>query len=105
LILAVATSHLRRSQYSSDGRLKGNYVTPRARAEKATNGTVVSTFKFEDSSQRKPEAISQISLSGCRDNQTVADTVNKGMAVGAMSNVRIVFRQPGLLRPLNSFLP
>jgi hypothetical protein len=52
--------------YHSNGRLKGAQTTQRALAEKATNADV-------------------ISFSGCRDDQTSADTSQSGMAVGAMS--------------------
>ncbi|KAG1854414.1 caspase domain-containing protein, partial [Suillus subalutaceus] len=52
--------------YHSNGRLKGNSTTPQFQAAKATNADV-------------------ISFSGCRDDQTSADTRQGGMAVGAMS--------------------
>lgn len=52
--------------YHSNGRLKGSSTTPQAQAEKSTNADV-------------------ISFSGCRDDQSSADTTQKGVAVGAMS--------------------
>ncbi|KAG2030795.1 caspase domain-containing protein [Suillus americanus] len=52
--------------YHSNGRLKGSSTTPRFQAEKATGADV-------------------ISFSGCRDDQSSADTTQGGMAVGAMS--------------------
>ncbi|KAG2032334.1 caspase domain-containing protein [Suillus americanus] len=52
--------------YHSNGRLKGSHITQRAQAEKATNADV-------------------ISLSGCREDKTSADTTQGDMAVGAMS--------------------
>ncbi|KAG2124322.1 hypothetical protein BD769DRAFT_1388857 [Suillus cothurnatus] len=53
-------------QYHSNGRLKATQTTQRAQMEKATNADV-------------------ISFSGCRDDQTSADTMEGSMAVGAMS--------------------
>ncbi|KAG2072087.1 hypothetical protein BDR04DRAFT_1097401 [Suillus decipiens] len=52
--------------YHSNGRLKGSPTTPQAQAEKSTNADV-------------------ISFSGCRDDQSSADTTQGGVAVGAMS--------------------
>ncbi|KAH7884201.1 caspase domain-containing protein, partial [Phlebopus sp. FC_14] len=52
--------------YHSNGRLKGSHVTDSARARKATSSDV-------------------ISLAACKDDQTSADTVQRGVAVGAMS--------------------
>ncbi|KAF9219059.1 hypothetical protein BS17DRAFT_790102 [Gyrodon lividus] len=52
--------------YHSNGRLKGNHISDCARAEKATRADVVS-------------------FAACRDDQTSADTVQSGVAVGAMS--------------------
>ncbi|KAJ7664261.1 caspase domain-containing protein [Mycena rosella] len=56
--------------YDSHGRLKGRQVSQRARARKATRADV-------------------ISLSGCKDGQTSADTFAGGMAVGAASHAFI----------------
>jgi len=52
--------------YSAHGRLKGSHVSARARARKASPADV-------------------ISFSGCKDDQTSADTFEGGAAVGAMS--------------------
>jgi len=52
--------------YHSNGRLKGNQITPSARAAKLTSADV-------------------ISWCACRDDQTSADTTEGGEAVGAMS--------------------
>ncbi|KAG0695365.1 peptidase C14, caspase domain-containing protein [Suillus ampliporus] len=52
--------------YHSNGRLKGSPVIPQAQVQKATSADV-------------------ISFSGCRDDQTSADTTQSGMAVGTMS--------------------
>ncbi|KAJ7590689.1 caspase domain-containing protein [Mycena floridula] len=54
--------------YSSSGRLRGSHVSRRARQRKSTPADV-------------------ISWSGCRDDQTSADTFNGRVAVGAMSSV------------------
>ncbi|KAJ7466503.1 caspase domain-containing protein [Mycena latifolia] len=56
--------------YDSHGRLKGRHVSERARARKATSADV-------------------ISLSGCKDGQTSADTFAGGVAVGAASHAFI----------------
>ncbi|KAJ7073307.1 caspase domain-containing protein [Mycena belliarum] len=56
--------------YDSHGRLKGRHVSDRARARKATPADV-------------------ISLSGCKDGQTSADTFAGGVAVGAASHAFI----------------
>jgi hypothetical protein len=55
-------------QYDHQGRLKGRRVSQRALALKATAADV-------------------ISLSGCKDDQTSADTFADGTAVGAASHV------------------
>ncbi|KAH7920516.1 hypothetical protein BV22DRAFT_1039793 [Leucogyrophana mollusca] len=52
--------------YHSNGRLRGSHISNSARAAKATSADV-------------------ISFAGCRDDQTSADTVQGGVAVGAMS--------------------
>ncbi|KAJ7258228.1 hypothetical protein C8J57DRAFT_534132 [Mycena rebaudengoi] len=57
---------LERHIYSSHGRLKGTHVSARARQRKATEANV-------------------ISLSGCKNGQTSADTFSGGVAVGAAS--------------------
>jgi len=56
--------------YSADGRLKGNYLSRYSRTTRDTAGDV-------------------ISLSGCQDSETSADTNNGVMAVGAMSDAFI----------------
>lgn len=78
--------------YHADGRLKGVHVTDRARALKGSSADV-------------------ISFSGCRDDQTSADTVQRGVAVGAMSYafVMSLSRNPvqsyqGLLRSVREIL-
>lgn len=62
-------------QYNHHGRQKGQHVSSRARARKATPADV-------------------ISLAGCKDGQTSADTFEGGMAVGAASHVRFVYSHP-----------
>ncbi|KAJ7268509.1 caspase domain-containing protein [Mycena rebaudengoi] len=63
--------------YSSHGRLKGTHVSARARQRKATEADV-------------------ISLSGCKDEQTSADTFSGGVAVGAASHafIKVVEEHP-----------
>ncbi|KAF8875085.1 peptidase C14 [Gymnopilus junonius] len=56
--------------YSSHGRLKGQQIAPRALAQKMSPADV-------------------ISWSGCKDDQTSADTFSGGVAVGAMSHAFI----------------
>ncbi|KAJ7912081.1 peptidase C14, caspase domain-containing protein [Mycena leptocephala] len=56
--------------YNHHGRQKGQHVSSRARARKATPADV-------------------ISLAGCKDGQTSADTFEGGMAVGAASHAFI----------------
>ncbi|KAF8217470.1 peptidase C14, caspase domain-containing protein [Mycena galopus ATCC 62051] len=56
--------------YDHRGRLKGSQISERARARKASSADV-------------------ISLSGCKDGQTSADTFADGMAVGAASHAII----------------
>ncbi|KAJ7670750.1 peptidase C14, caspase domain-containing protein [Mycena polygramma] len=60
----------RASFYDHHGRLKGPHVSQRARARKATPADV-------------------ISLAGCKDGQTSADTFEGGEAVGAASHAFI----------------
>ncbi|KAF9235708.1 hypothetical protein BU15DRAFT_89482 [Melanogaster broomeanus] len=68
--------------YHSNGRLRGDQISRRAREEKMSRADVVS-------------------FTACRDDQTSADTVQGGMAVGAMSysyqellrSVRDILRQ------------
>ncbi|KAI6133823.1 peptidase C14, caspase domain-containing protein, partial [Pisolithus croceorrhizus] len=78
--------------YHADGRLQGIHVSDRARRLKGTSADV-------------------ISFSGCRDDQTSADTVQRGVAVGAMSYafVTSLSRNPvqsyqGLLRSVRDIL-
>ncbi|KAJ6529206.1 caspase domain-containing protein [Mycena capillaripes] len=56
--------------YDHHGRLKGRHISDRARARKATSADV-------------------ISLSGCKDGETSADTFEGGIAVGAASHAFI----------------
>ncbi|KAJ6469245.1 caspase domain-containing protein [Mycena sanguinolenta] len=64
--------------YDHHGRLKGRQVTERARASKSSNADV-------------------ISLSGCKDGQTSADTFSGGVAVGAASHaiIKAIEEHPG----------
>ncbi|KAH7905001.1 caspase domain-containing protein [Hygrophoropsis aurantiaca] len=78
--------------YHSNGRLKGSHISPSARAAKATSADV-------------------ISFAACRDDQTSADTVQGGVAVGAMSYafVTALVRKPSqtyqeLLRSIRDIL-
>ncbi|KAI0794948.1 peptidase C14, caspase domain-containing protein [Abortiporus biennis] len=62
--------------YHTNGRIKGSQVKPKHVRLKATNADVVSTVQYI------PRVIS---WSGCKDSQTSADTVEDGLATGAMS--------------------
>ncbi|KAI5997826.1 caspase domain-containing protein [Pisolithus orientalis] len=78
--------------YHADGRLRGIQMSDRARAQKATSADA-------------------ISFSACRDDQTSADTVQRGVAVGAMSYAFVtslcewqglIRNQPGVLTACNN---
>ncbi|KAI0696594.1 caspase domain-containing protein [Cytidiella melzeri] len=75
--------------YHTNGRIKGSQVTDKFYAQRSTPADVVSALCLLRASSIPDFHALKISFSGCKDNQTSADTYEAGLAVGAMSNAFI----------------